>query len=214
MALNSYISLTQLQLHDTAGVFFSVPNLTTWINIARSQLASETQCVRQLQIVNTVNNQETYAFPTNVNLAGGVLNTVSVMGISVPWGTFKPTLTYMPWSNFQAFLRAYNQQIQGYPEVWSQFNRNGPVYLWPIPSAVFAAEWDTSCNVINLATDTDPEAIPYPFTDAIPYFAAYLANLYAQREKEAETSYKLYRQFVATANKSAQPLGGYTPYTD
>ena len=46
--LNSYITATQLLLHDTNANFYSVSSLTSYINTARGRVAADAQCVRVL----------------------------------------------------------------------------------------------------------------------------------------------------------------------
>ena len=59
-----------------------------------------------------------------------------------------------------------------------------------------------------MAADADVEAIPYLFTDAVPYFAAYLALMSAQsnaRLEQAQRLFDLYKMFVDRANKASAP---------
>jgi len=56
--------------------------------------------------------------------------------------------------------------------------------------------------------DTDIEAIPYLWTDAVPYFAAYLALMSAQtnmRMEQAQRYFQLYQTFVQRARQAATP---------
>jgi hypothetical protein len=72
------------------------------------------------------------------------------------------------------------------------------------------------CFPITLASDSDPEAIPYLWTDAVPYFAAYLALLSAQsqaRQADAERMFSRYSEFLNRARRFATPsvLSGIYP---
>ena len=46
--LTSYQQQTQRLLHDPSATYFSLADVTTYINLARGQLAMEGQCIRQL----------------------------------------------------------------------------------------------------------------------------------------------------------------------
>ena len=88
MALNQYISDTQLLCHDTNGVFASQSNYTTWINEARSWIAGECMCVRQLIVNPTVTNQEIYTLPTSA--VAGVGQALGVLPLIYPHSPTEP----------------------------------------------------------------------------------------------------------------------------
>ena len=61
---------------------------------------------------------------------------------------------------------------------------------------------------IALVDDTTPEAIPYLWTDAVPFFAAYFALLSAQagaRQAEADRMFARYQEFTNRARRFATP---------
>lgn len=213
MALTAYLQQTSRILHDPNNVNFSASDLTAYINIARGQIASQSQCVRQLVTVNLVVNQESYALPT-VGLGVGEGNAVAVLNISVPWGTYTPTLDRYPFSEFQAYFRLFSGTVAGFPECWSQLGDSnmGTVYFFPIPTQVFASLWDCAFTVLPLSTDASPEAIPYPFTDCVPYFAAYLALMNAQRFQESKATFGIFTMFMQAARGSVNPIFMGTQY--
>jgi hypothetical protein len=64
------------------------------------------------------------------------------------------------------------------------------------------------CYPIPLVDDTTVEAIPYPWTDCIPFFAAYWALLSSQtqaRMADALNYYKMYEEFSDRARKASNP---------
>lgn len=296
--LNSYIQRTQRLLHDPNAQFWSVSDLTAYINEGRNQIAMEGQCIRVLpptssnigaiNVVNggtgysanptvtitgqgtgasatavvsagvitaialvsggqgyfpqstgvtitdptghgatatvfianalaTANNIEVYNFsqynalvqlaPTGLAGGGqgggpGVLSIFGVDGISISWGQgMKPTVFHFDWSSFQAYLRAYSIGLMGYPSYASQYGQgvNGSIALWPIPSGTYAMDWDCFCLPIPLASDSDPEAIPFPWTDAVPTFAAHLAFENSRQTDNADRMLKKYQWFMQRA---------------
>jgi hypothetical protein len=52
--------------------------------------------------------------------------------------------------------------------------------------------------------DTTVEAIPYPWTDAIPYYAAYLAASNAQRAQDASSNFGQYEVFMKRARAMSE----------
>lgn len=211
--LTAYLQQTSRILHDPANVNYSVSDLTAYINIARGQIASQSQCVQQLDTVSLTNAQETYSLPT-VGVAAGTGQAIAVLNISVPWGTYTPTLDRYPFSEFQAYFRLFSGTVSGFPECWAQLADAalGTVYFFPIPTQTFASLWQCAHTVLPLALDTDPEAIPYPFTDCVPYFAAYLALMNAQRYQEAKAQMGIFTMFMQAARGGVNPLFMGTQY--
>lgn len=150
----------------------------------------------------TVVGQEVYQFSTANTLAqltAGVNQVIGVISVACAWGAnaaMKPMLQPMIWSEFQAYYRSYNNGMQNYPALWSQFGQgvNGSIYLWPLPSNVSQMDWDCYCLPIALVDDTTAEAIPVPWTDAVQYYAAHLAFYDAQRFDDAERMRKIYEE--------------------
>lgn len=211
MALNNYITKVQRLLHDPGVQFYSTTDLTAYINEARSQIAVESESTRFLFIQNSVAGQEKYTFPTAVSLSTGFKDVIQVKGIAIAWGgslSTKPSVALIDWSMFQAQYRFYGTQFTGNPVIASFYGKT--VYLWPIPSGIFQMEWDTVTNVIDLATDTDAEAIPYPYTDAVPFYAAYIALLNAQRPQEAQQMFQLFTQYMQRGQAFTQRT--WTPF--
>jgi hypothetical protein len=295
VALTAYQTQTQRLLHDPNATYFSLADITTYINIARGQIAMEGQCIRQLlsggvitalavnsagtgysgtitisitgsgqqasataplsgsgvgavTLVNggwgyitgttttvtaagsgggtnatftttidnsltTVPGQEVYKFSTANTLASltpGVQSVIGVISVACAWGAnaaMKPILQQKIWSEFQAYFRSYNNGMQNYPTMWSQYAQgvNGSIYLWPIPSQPSQMDWDCYCIPLNLADDTTPEAIPYGWTDCVPYYAAYLAYLDAQRADDSDKMFKQYTMFMKRARAFSEP---------
>lgn len=212
MALTAYLTQTLALLHDANNVFWTQTNLTTWINLARKRVAAEGQCIRVLPSgVNSVVGQEVYtyaSFNTQVQVTPGVNNILFVQTIAVNWGALKPTLDYMVWNDFQAYLRSYSVSLQGQPAIWSQYGQGvgGSAYLWPVPSSVAAMDWDCVCLPILLVDDTTVEAIPDPWTDAVPYYAAYLGLMNARRPEEAKNMFSVYKEYMSGSRVWAEPM--------
>jgi len=114
----------------------------------------------------------------------------------------------------------------GPPSVWSQFGQGsagtgtgssatGSFYLDPPPDAVYSLNLDCVCYPIALALDADPEALPYQWTDCVPFFAAYYAYLSSQtgaRQADAERMFNHYKEFLQRARQAANPSVNRTQY--
>lgn len=280
MALSQYLTQTQLLLHDNSGTLYNQASVTGYINIARSQLALDAECVRFLYGVdglyltgtfaagspivtavvglpssvltgnqqtvvspnvvagstiasfdagaatitlnqnatvsqvgatfqvtpsfnnNTGVNQEFYPLPQSLSPLTGVRAAIGVKSVSVNWGqgggSQQPMLRYWAFSVYQAYFRYYGQTgLQGQPCVWTRYQNN--ILIRPVASSVYPMQWDCICSVVDLVDDSTVEAIPYPFTDAVPYYAAYMALLNGQRAGDAQAMLDQYTLFANRA---------------
>lgn len=170
-------------------------------NATAGAVASQFQLTPSYAI-NTQVNQEIYPLPQNVNTGQGIKDVIAVKSITVNWGagggSNAPMLQYWDFTTYQAYLRYYGQTgLGGQPCVWTRYQNN--VLIRPVASSVYPMQWDTICSVIDLTDDNTPEAIPYPFTDAIPYYAAYLALFNSQRAGDAQMMLEEYEKFARRA---------------
>jgi hypothetical protein len=169
------------------------------------------------QSLTTVPGQEVYTFAgadalvTNPGfLFPGIQNVMGVLSVACAWGAnaaMKPMLQRKIFSDFQAYLRAYNTGLRTYPAVWSQYgmgsgSTGGSIYLWPLPSQPSQMDWDVWCRPILLvqgANPATPEAIPYEWTTCVAYYAAYLGYLNSQRPEDAQRMNEQYEQKMLEA---------------
>lgn len=120
-------------------------------------------------------------------LLPGANQIIAVQSVTLSWGTMAPVLQRLDFTAFQGFCRSYTQQVNTYPLVWCQYEQgaNGTIMLWPAPIAPMVMFWDCYCTPIPLVDDTTVEAILYPWTDVVPYYAAYYAYLSSQNKDMA-----------------------------
>lgn len=162
------------------------------------------------QINATALVQELYTFASVnalVAATSGVATIQSVLSVAVSQGNVKPMLRYEPFVRYQAFFRIFSGTEQNYPSVWSQYGQGvlGSIYLFPVPSGTYSMDWDCACLPISLATDSDPEAIPYPWTEAVAYYAAYLCYQYSQRSDDAKMMLSEYNRLMLEARAFSMP---------
>jgi hypothetical protein len=207
-AITNLLSTTNIQVGDLvtlAGTIDVVCQVTAippttpagQVNITVPALANSAGATFSFtHLFKTVVGQETYSFPQSAWPSQGYLRVVQVKSISVNWGgvfgSNNLQLEKASFTNYNAILGYYGKNLLAQPACWVQYGTT--FKLRPIPSAAYPMQLDTICEPIDLATDTDPEAIPYPFTNAIKYYAAYLAFLSSQRDKDAENMMKRYER--------------------
>ena len=228
--LSAYLTNVQnlLQSPGAPASLYSTSNLTLWINQARGQVAGESRGIRAIGTVSTVIGQRPYAFSsisTGTVATTGIQGVINVRRIMYNVASGQKWIKGKSWEWFD-FQRLNNPVPQsGPPTEWAQYAQgsagqgsitgvgtgtlsSGSFYVDPIPDLVYTLNCDCVCYPQALAMDTDVEALPYLWTDAVPYFAAYLALMSAQtgqRVQEAEQMFQLYQTFVQRARDFANP---------
>lgn len=230
--LTNYLTATQnlLQLPQAPTTLYSTANLTTFINTARGQLAGEAQCIRAIGTVPTVAGQQAYNF-SSINLGTpsttGIQGVINIQQISYNLGVGQQWIHSRPWAWFFLYqvgnpnppVNPDTGVVGSPPIVWSQYqqgaapsagigNQVGGSFYVNIPDDVYTLNCDCSCYPIPLVNDSTPEAIPYLWTDAVPFFAAYYALLTSQmqaRMSDALRYLELYKEFVKRAREASNP---------
>lgn len=216
--LATYLTDTRNLLNDTGTQFFSNPALISYINRSRRRIAAVSGCLRVMPPgTQTVANQEAYPFTAWNALVQGVMPQAQsilacrslTVGIGGKWhidesgngkivgGSWKPMWRRIVWTDFQARFRLYGGTFMGIlsePGWWSQYGV-GPaakIYLAPIPTTSLPMEVDLTVIPMPLMTDGDSEPIPYPWTDAVSYWAAVMCLLQQQRREDAAAMAELF----------------------
>lgn len=174
--------------------------------------ASASAIVQQINLLNQ--GQEVYPF-SGINLSGnpGCKSVYGVRGISLIYSGYRYSLECLPFSRYQIY-RAYPYQYQYTPAICSQFGQgtNGNFFFYPLPSQSIQAEWDCQCLPSDLIDDLSPEAIPDPWTDAVPYMAAHLAFLELQNFNAAKAYLELYEKRALSYSQFTRIGRGVNPY--
>lgn len=221
--LDRYVAQTRRLLQNPSApvALYDQQDLIDWINIARGQLAGESGCIRVLGTIDTVINQQPYAFSAiNLGVAAttGVEGTINVSQLWYDVAQGRRWVAYRPWPWFS--FHVYNNPLPqaAVPNTWSQFGQgaapgqtgsaNGGSFYINVPDQVYTLTADCTCYPAALVDDSTVEAIPYLWTDAVPFFAAYYALLSAQtneRFADAERYFNHYTQFVERARTASNP---------
>jgi hypothetical protein len=223
--LTEYTTRTQRLLQNPAPAngLYSTASVQDYVNIARKQLAGEGQCIRRIGTVPTVIGQREYSFASvdvGVKATTGIDGVFNVRRINYTTGDGQQYITPRPWEWFDQYCLNNPVPIDASatpganpPLTWAQYaqgsaaptggsTQSGSFYLDPIPDDIYTLSMDCACYPITLVDDTTVEAIPYPFTDAVPFFAAYYALLSTQtqaRRADAEAYYGYYQTFMERA---------------
>jgi hypothetical protein len=218
-----------LQNPSSPTTLYDTTSLNTWINLARGQLAGESQCIRFYGTIATVSGQRAYNFSsiaTGTPATNGIRGVIHVRAITVNSGTGQFWLYPRPFEWFMLYHMNNSVPNSGLPTTWAQYAQgsagtstgsgsSGSFYLDPIPDAIYTLNLDCVCYPIALTDDTTVEAIPYLWTDSVPFFAAYYALLSAQtnaRQADAQRYFQHYQTFVQRARSAANPSLGNWMY--
>jgi hypothetical protein len=113
------------------------------------------------------------------------------------------------WQWFSNYYEDGQNSVQAgpVPKVWAQQVQgvNGYIWLWPTATVTSPVNADAIWLPAPLVDDTTPEAIAQPWQDVVPYFAAYMALVQAQRLTDAQTLYGLYQRFMQSARLGVSP---------
>ena len=82
----------------------------------------------------------------------------------------------------------------------------GSFYIGPSPDQVVNLQVDGFWMPIALTDDTTFDAIPYPWTDAVQFYALFLAYTESQRKSDADAAFSTYEQFMQRSRGIVTPL--------
>jgi hypothetical protein len=228
--LTQYLALTNQLLQNPAATsaLYTTANLTTYINVARGQVAGEGRCIRAIGTISAVIGQRAYNFSGisfGVVATTGIQGAINVRRIQFNVGTGQKWIRGKSWEWFD--FQRFNKPVptSGEPQEWAQYSQgssgqgsitgigtgtmsSGSFYIDPLPDLAYVLNCDCTAYPQALTADTDVEALPYLWTDAVPYYASYMALMASQtsaRIQQAQQLYALYEQFMQRARNAANP---------
>jgi len=128
----------------------------------------------------TTYGQETYQFADfPMSMYPGVGPIFAARSVSVQWTQWQYSISFVSFSKYQALVRQYVSSFFAPPVIGCQFGQgtDGSFKLYPLADQNYQLTLDALCLPLPLLDDQSPEAIPDPFTRAVPYYAAHLALL-------------------------------------
>ena len=120
--------------------------------------------------------------------------TLDVLNLTIYWGNSRIPLRYLPWTNFNAQLR-YWQNYVGRPVCFSTYGQS-QIYISPIPDQSYSMELDTVIlpTALLLSNSTAVDPINDPYTNPVPFYAAYKAKYKEQSYGESEIFLQQYNR--------------------
>lgn len=123
-------------------------------------------------------------------------NTLDILNLNLFWGNSRIPLRYLPWTNFNAQLR-YWQNYVGRPVCFSIFGQN-TIYISPVPDQSYTIELDTVIlpQPLSLATPDQQDQILNPYTQPVAYSACHKAKYKEQSYGEADIYQQEYQRQI------------------
>ncbi len=170
----------------------------------------------QTSPISTFNpNQERYNFADfPISSQAGIKSVLSVLDVAIVYNNLRFVLIRKSFSDYQAYIRNYPFQYSYVPVVYCQLGdgTTGAILAYPFPSQQYPFEPDCLCIPSDLATDQDFEAIPGPWTEGIPYLAAYYAYLEMQSFNNARFYLEFFEKMTLRYSIYARPRMIVNPY--
>lgn len=214
MALSAYLQRTEalLQNPSAPSSLYDPALLTGYVNEARFQLAGDSTSIKRIgSFALTPASQGPYLYSSiTLTNATGVQGVLDVRTLWYIVGDGQIWVRGRPWPWFSFYQLGNVAPEVGAPKTWAQYGEGvaGSAYFWPTPDVSYTMSADCVCYPIDLVDDTTVEAIPKPWTFAVPYYAAYLALLSAQtgaRIQDAQRMFELYGMFVQRSRAQVTP---------
>lgn len=180
--------------------------LTANINTARAQVALDAECIRQTMTLALAGAQQSYPFSAFSGAATGV-QTAPLAVRQALFGSAEITVRNWEWF----FSYCLTASAAGTPNVCAQQGRGqgGTLWFWPTPNATLTGAFDVVGLPIPLVDDSTAEAIPYPWTDAVPFYAAWLTLMSQQRQPDAQLMLQRYQLLIRRGTDGA--TGSFLP---
>lgn len=179
----------QVTITDTTGTGASATATTT----AVSQL---------------IDGQETYPVSA-IDLSGspGVESVYWVRRVSVIFSNWRYSPRIYSFTTYNAQIRTFPYQYNYAPFFCAMFGRGTgtQLFLYPKPSQSYQMELDCQCIPSDLIDDQSVEALPLPFTEAVPMYAAFLAMCELQNYNAAKFYEDMFNRYISRYSTYVQP---------
>jgi len=208
--LSQYVSdLTNLIQAPTSPIpLLTSALLQRSINQARGQIAVSGDCVPgygSLPVSNATLfysfSQITFEFPTGIK--GAIA--IETINYNTPQGGQLP-VNPIEWARYNRYELGHSVFVRTPPRVWTQFGEGDQGTLWVNPlDAPYTLQVKTRCIPVDLVDDQTPDAIPYQWSDAVVFLAAWYAYMSLQRQADADHMLQRFQQMMQIARGASIP---------
>lgn len=191
-------------------------DLRDYINIGRGQIAVQGDAIPGYGALTITPASQQYPFSAINFGIPGVAGAIAIETINwdTPTGGQQP-LNPVDWARFNRYNLGHSTPKVGPPKVFTQFGQGAAGTLWfnKVDQA-YPLSIKARCYPVDLVDDTTPEALPYMWTDPVPWFAAFywLAGM-GQQPQQAAAMLQAFNQFMQFARAGATPDTNPAVYT-
>lgn len=186
--LTTYQLQVQDLIDDPNNTSVSTTTLTRFINNARNRVALDTQSIRSMQSVSLAQGSNTIQLSSLSPILIGVLN------VFLDWNNLVSPLYQRSFTYVQTEFLSMTT-FQSVPQVWCMFGK-AQITIAPIPDQTYTLYVDGIAYPNPLVDDTTVEQLSGADTDAVQYYAAYLAFLKKQDGASAKGMLSLYQNAI------------------
>lgn len=165
--------------------------------------------VSELTYINQLENGKEVYYTADIDMSmyPGVGEVYMIRSIAILFSQFRYTVGLYSFSEYQAKIRQWSAQWRYVPAIASQFGQgaSSSYYFYPVPSQSYQAEFDCTCLPADMVDNNSPEALPAPWTDAVPYWAASLCYEELQNWNAAVYYAKKFDDMVQRYSNYARP---------
>lgn len=170
------------------------------------QLAGDAECVRAPGILVLTAGLQYAGFSLispETAFANGLSTLIAARNMML--GASGANIDIRSWEWFTAYY--LGNPTQGVPSVAAQQGQGKYGVMWfsPIPNETYGLFVDGVWLPIPLVDDSTFEAIPYPWTDAVPFYAAWLAMMQLQRQADAHIMLTRYQELALRGRQEVTP---------
>jgi hypothetical protein len=217
--LGDYLTQTRQLLRDPSAGTWSDAELTRYVTVARRRRDLLARLAVLTVSLPLTAGQSVYSLATVASTGTPVMGTTSMVPVDVD------TIIVMPlgdsgfWRYPLGRLPATMAQVRKSPP-WQTWPHGyavygpGQVMLVPTPAQAYPAEWMLAGYLPDLVNLTDTDPVGSPWADAVPFGAAWLAKVAAQRFDEAAQFFAMFREHLTLHQVAARPMALPYPWGD
>lgn len=213
MLLSQYLAITQslIQTPQSPIPLLTSALLTQYINIARGQVAGQGECIPGQGTLAVTSAGVLYPFSQivwfpNPPLDAFIAGAINIRMLTYVVGSGQKRLYPREWPWFNTFVLAQPTPKVGPPKIWAQYRQGslGSIYVNYLDGS-YELIVDAICYPVDLVDDNTIDAIPYLWSDAVPFYAAYYAYMAMQRQADADHMLQRYQELMGRARTAVTP---------
>lgn len=205
--LIKYQQLTRRLLNDATFARVNDFDLRDYINIGRGQIAIQGDAIPGYGHLHVDETTQQYSFDQITFDTPGVAGPLALETVDWKVGDGQRPMNAIDWARFNRYELGHVHPRRGHPRVWTQFGQGsaGTIFVNALDQP-YDLIVKARVHPVDLVDDATPEALPYMWTDAVPWFAAFywLAGP-GQNPQLAQAMLSGFQQFMQMARGGANP---------